>query len=76
MPFYNANKISKNNFTPSNASFTNIPIQNSKISEAIKALTTLGFSAQDVVPVLSTLSPEISIEEMINIALKSMAKKV
>ena len=69
-------KISKNNFTPSNASFTNVPIQNSKISEAIKALTTLGFSAQDVVPVLSTLSPEMSIEEMRNIALKSMEKNV
>ena len=69
-------KVSKGNFTQSNNSFTNIPIPNSKISEATKALATLGFSASDVVPILSTLGPEASVEEMINTALKSMAKKV
>ena len=70
-------KVSKGNLTQSNnSSFTNIPAPNSKISEATKALATLGFSASDVVPILSALSPETSVEEMINTALKSMAKKV
>ena len=69
-------KISKGNFTPSSSSFADVPIQGSKISEATKALATLGFSTGDVVPILSTLSPETPVEEMINTALKSMAKKV
>lgn len=69
-------KISKSEFTPSNSSFVSVPIQGSNISEATKALATLGFSASDVVPILSTLSPEAPVEEMINTALKSMARKV
>lgn len=69
-------KISKGNLTVSGNSFTNVPVQGSKISEATKALATLGFSAGDVVPILSSLSPEITVEEMINTTLKSMAKKV
>ena len=69
-------KISKSGFTPSGSSFTNIPVQGSNVSEAIKALATLGFSAADVTPILSSLSPDTGVEEMINTALKSMAKKV
>lgn len=69
-------KISKGNFTPSNSSFVSVPAQGSNISEATKALATLGFSAGDVVPILSTLNPETGVEEMINTALRSMAKKV
>lgn len=69
-------KISKGSFRQSGSSFENVPVQGSNISEATKALATLGFSAGDVVPILSALSPETSVEEMINTALKSMAKKV
>ena len=69
-------KISKNSFTSSSSSFVSAPTEGSNISEATKALATLGFSATDVVPILSKLSPETPIEEMINTALKSMARKV
>lgn len=44
-------------------------------SEAIKALSVLGYSAQDVAPVVSSLDPNISVEELITLALKSMMKK-
>lgn len=44
-------------------------------SEAIKALSALGYSAQDVTPVVSSLDPSTSVEELITLALKSMMKK-
>ncbi|MDO4199911.1 MAG: Holliday junction branch migration protein RuvA [Clostridia bacterium] len=69
-------KISKSGSATSGSPFTSIPVQGSNVSEAMKALATLGFSAADVTPILSSLSPETGVEEMINTALKSMAKKV
>ena len=70
-------KIVKNTFTssPSN-SFGALPIQNSNVSQAAQALNALGFTTQDIIPVLTTLDPNTPVEKMINTALKSMDKKV
>lgn len=70
-------QIVKNNITSSpNNSFSAMPIGNSNISQAAAALNTLGFSTQDVMPVLTSLDPNTPVEQMINAALKSMDKKV
>ena len=70
-------KIIKTNFTSnSNNSFVAMPMQNSNASQAAQALNVLGFSTQDVMPVLSALDPNTPIEKMISTTLKSMDKKV
>ena len=69
-------KISKANVNLPQNYITPTTLDSSKSSEVIKALGVLGFSSQDVAPVIASLDPELSVEEMINLTLKSMAKKV
>ena len=70
-------KIIKNSLTQSNGnSFAALPTQNSNISQAAQALSALGFTNQDVMPILTTLDPNTPVEQMISTALKSMDKKV
>ena len=44
-----------------------------KISQAVAALAVLGYSAADVTPVLSRLSTDLTVEQMISETLKKMA---
>ncbi len=44
-----------------------------KISQAVAALAVLGYSAADVTPVLSKLSTDLTVEQMISETLKKMA---
>ncbi|MBR3971918.1 MAG: Holliday junction branch migration protein RuvA [Ruminococcus sp.] len=44
------------------------------ISKAVAALAVLGYSAADVTPVLSTLDPALSVEELIRMTLKKMGR--
>lgn len=67
------NKFYKSNFNtlPTNNS---IPPNNKKITEAMNALCVLGYSGAEVLPILSGISEDLSVEEMIKIALKSLGR--
>lgn len=44
-------------------------------SEAIKALNVLGYSVSDVTPIVTKLDSSLSVEEMIRLSLKAMARR-
>lgn len=44
------------------------------ISKAVGALAVLGYSAADVTPVLSTLDPSLTVEQLIGLTLKKMGR--
>lgn len=59
----------------SEPSATAVPTDSKKITEAMGALGVLGYSAADVLPILSQMEENLSIEEMIQKALKTLGKK-
>lgn len=52
------------------------PVSSHNISEAVKALTSLGYSADEVMPVISKMDSTLSVESLISNTLKAMAKGV
>ncbi|MBQ2672073.1 MAG: Holliday junction branch migration protein RuvA [Clostridia bacterium] len=53
-----------------------MPLENSNVSEAVKALSTLGYSAGEVMRHISSFDENLPVEELIKLTLKSMAKAV
>ncbi len=53
-----------------------ISFGNSNISEAVKALSTLGYSTQEVMPHISSFDENLPVEKLIQLTLKSMSKAV
>ncbi len=53
-----------------------MPFGNSNVSEAVKALATLGYSAGEVMRHISSFDENLPVEELIKLTLKSMAKAV
>lgn len=51
-------------------------VNNTNKDEALKALTSLGYSQSEVMPCISNLSDNLSVEEIIRLTLKSMSKGV
>lgn len=68
-------KLSSDDFVSADKNFAAVPIKGSNVSEAIKALTTLGYSVQEVTPYISSLSPELPVEELLRLTLKSIGKE-
>lgn len=58
-----------------NSSYVNLAYESScsNIAGAISALTVLGYSSSDVMPVLSKLDCSLPVEELIRLSLKAMA---
>lgn len=50
-------------------------VSHGNLTQAIDALTVLGYSSEDVLPFMSDLSPELSVEEIIKETLKRIGKK-
>ena len=69
-------KLSAIGFESSAQKITNMPLGNSNISEAIKALSTLGYSAGEVMQHISSFDENLPVEKLIQLTLKSMAKAV
>lgn len=69
-------KLSAIGFESSAQKITNMPLGNSNISEAIKALSTLGYSAGEVMQHISSFDEKLPVEKLIQLTLKSMAKAV
>ena len=67
---FSMNKVSLSN----EVSFHDIPSSIGKKNEALNALMVLGYLKQEVLPYLSNLSENLSIEEMIQSTLKYMSK--
>lgn len=51
-------------------------VNNTNKDEAVKALSSLGYSQSEVMPCISNLSDSLSVEEIIRLTLKSMSKGV
>jgi Holliday junction DNA helicase RuvA len=49
--------------------------KNGKLSEAVDALTVLGYNRSEILDVMRTISPELELEEMITQALKKFASR-
>ena len=58
------------------SSGTVMPHLAKNISEAAKALEVLGYAAAEVIPVLAKCDENLTVEELIRIALKSMSRRV
>lgn len=69
-------KLSAIGFESSAQKITNMPLDNSNVSEAIKALSTLGYSAGEVMQHISSFDENLPVEKLIQLTLKSMAKAV
>ena len=69
-------KLSAIGFESSAQKITNMPLGNSNISEAIKALSTLGYSAGEVMNHITSFDENLPVEKLIQLTLKSMAKAV
>lgn len=69
-------KLSSIGLESSSQKIPSIPLGNSNISEAVKALSTLGYSAQEVMPHISSFDENLPVEKLIQLTLKSMAKAV
>lgn len=69
-------KLSAIGFESSAQKITNTPLGNSNISEAIKALSTLGYSAGEVMNHITSFDENLPVEKLIQLTLKSMAKAV
>lgn len=52
------------------------PIPSRNISEAVKALMSLGYSSDEVMPIVSKMDNNLSVEQLIGNTLKAMAKGV
>ncbi len=52
------------------------PVSSHNISEAVKALMSLGYSSDEVMPIISKMDSTLSIENLISKTLKAMAKGV
>ena len=50
-------------------------LYNSNVSEALKALSVLGYNQNDVMPHISTLDSNLSTEKLISLTLKSLGKE-
>lgn len=70
-------KIAKQQLTSSSDIYKDIPqLQNNNaLSEAINALVVLGYSQSEATVALSTGAPEDTVEELIKLGLKQLAKK-
>ncbi len=69
-------KLTGNVLRSESTTTTILPSCQKNISEAVKALSTLGYSGTEVLPVLSKLDSNLSVEQLIQQTLKAMAKGV
>ncbi|MBR0423195.1 MAG: Holliday junction branch migration protein RuvA [Clostridia bacterium] len=69
-------KLSSVGLKSSNQKISNISLGNSNISEAVKALSTLGYSTQEVMPHITSFDENLPVEKLIQLTLKSMSKAV
>lgn len=69
-------KISAIILSDSNGSKINFSTPSHNVSEAVKALMSLGYSSDEVMPVVSNMSSNLSVEQLIGNTLKAMAKGV
>lgn len=69
-------KLSKEIVSDNKSCESYSPVSSHNISEAVKALTSLGYSADEVMPVISKMDSTLSVESLISNTLKAMAKGV
>ena len=69
-------KISAIILSDNNGSKIHSPITSNNISEAVKALMSLGYSSDEVMPIVSKMDSNLSIEQLIGNTLKVMSKGV
>lgn len=69
-------KLSGNIVGSSTLSGPVMPNHSKNITEAAKALVVLGYSAAEVMPILSKYDENLAVEELIKTALKSLSRRV